>query len=81
MVLLPPGTFNSGEHLCFLFFNFFWTHNITSFPILTRCNTHFHYCRIYWNGTFLWTFIKYVAGVFDSKSVHISKLHHFCWKA
>jgi hypothetical protein len=23
MVLLPPGTFNSGEHLCLLFFNFF----------------------------------------------------------
>ena len=23
MVLLPPGTFNSGEHLCFLFFKFF----------------------------------------------------------
>ena len=41
----------------------------------------FIYCRIYWNGTSLWSFSKHVTCLLNSKSVHLSKLCHFCRKA
>lgn len=39
------------------------------------------YCRICWNGNLVWSFIEHFPRVLNSKSVHSSKLYHFCRKA
>jgi ABC-type multidrug transport system fused ATPase/permease subunit len=71
MVMLPPGTFTSGENLVIIFSEICFYASKCKF-----LNFNILYFRNYWDGTILWPFIKQFFSIFDSKSMHSCKLHN-----
>ena len=74
MVMLPPGTFTSGENLVVI---------ILKISLSEYCNYTqiiFH-SRNYWHGSILWPFIKQFLSIFNSKSMHRCKSHNISREA
>lgn len=95
MVMLPPGTFSSGETLVIitceiswfgafqLTSNYFLLSSKGSIMSLDACFLIFNIrcSRIHWHGSLLWSFTKCSASIFNSKSMQSCKLHNLCREA